>query len=132
MVETILEVLALVSVPLGLLVLVAAFVAFLADGRWRATTAFVDDASAGDDAPRILRWISDAGEVCSRRLADDDPLLPTGSDQRQVYYREADPGRIRAHRRNELVTTLRLVGLLLVGIGACCAIVSTAMSLLLP
>jgi hypothetical protein len=47
-----------------------------------------------------------------------------------VYYREEDPERIRLHRRADPVRALRLTGLILLGTGVACAIVSTALAVL--
>ncbi|WKK73013.1 hypothetical protein Q0F99_09220 [Rathayibacter oskolensis] len=74
MLATILEVLSLVGIPLGLLVLGASLIALAADGRWISTTAYLEDGP-----PRALHWISDAGEVGSRALRDDDPLAPAAT-----------------------------------------------------
>ncbi|MWV48453.1 hypothetical protein GRS96_04080 [Rathayibacter sp. VKM Ac-2803] len=126
MLATILEVLSLVGIPLGLLVLGASLIALVADGRWISTTAYLEDGP-----PRALHWISDDGEVGSRALRDDDPLAPRGdSDRRSVYYREDEPARIRLHRRSEAFRVLKLVGLLLTGIGVACGIVSTVLQIL--
>ena len=125
MLETILEALSLITLPLGLLFLFAAFVGLLIDGRWSTTTAYLEDGP-----PRALHWVTRAGEVRSRPLAADDPLTPVGSDQREVYYREEDPERIRLHRRADPVRALRLTGLTLVGTGAVCGILSTVLAIL--
>ncbi|SMH41973.1 hypothetical protein SAMN06295885_1852 [Rathayibacter oskolensis] len=124
MLATILEVLSLVSIPLGLLVLAATLIALVADGRWHTTTAYLEDGP-----PRALHWISDAGEVGSRPLAEHDPLTPRDSDRRTVYYREDEPSRIRLHRRSEPFRVLRLTGLLLTGIGVVCGIVSAVLQI---
>lgn len=127
MLATVLEVLSLLSIPLGLLLLGAAFVAFLIDARWHSTTAYLEDGP-----PRALHWITQEGQVFSRPLADGDPLTPSRGDKRSVYYREEDPHRIRLHRRSEPFRVLRLSGLLLTGIGAVFAIASFLLSLLVP
>jgi hypothetical protein len=47
-----------------------------------------------------------------------------------VYYREEDPERIRLHRRADPVRALRLTGLILLGTGALCGILSTVLAIL--
>ncbi|MCM6761558.1 hypothetical protein NB037_03920 [Rathayibacter sp. ZW T2_19] len=125
MLETILEALSLVALPLGVLFLLAAFVALLVDGRWWPTTAYLEEGP-----PRALHWVSRAGEVRSRPLVADDPLAPIDSEQREVYYREEDPERIRLHRWSDAVRALRFTGLILVAAGVVLGIVSTALAIL--
>ncbi|QHC58875.1 hypothetical protein [Rathayibacter sp. VKM Ac-2760] len=132
MLETILEAVSLITLPLGLLFLFGAFVGLLIDGRWSTTTAYLEEGP-----PRALHWVTRAGEVRSRPLVDDgpltpDPLTPVGSDQREVYYREEDPERIRLHRHSDPVRALRLTGLILLGTGVVFGIASTALALLAP
>jgi len=124
MLETILEALSLITIPLGVLFLFAAFVALLIDGRWLTTTAYLEEGP-----PRALHWVTRAGEVRSRPLTAGDPLAPVGSDQREVYYREEDPERIRVHRWGDAVRALRLTGLILLGTGVVFGILSTALAL---
>ncbi|PTL72320.1 hypothetical protein C1I63_05300 [Rathayibacter caricis DSM 15933] len=124
MLETILEALSLTAAPLGLLFLLAAFVAALIDGRWLPTTAYLEDGP-----PRSLHWVTRAGEVRSHPLTSGDPLAPVGSDQREVHYREEDPERIRLHRWSDAVRALRLTGLILFGAGVVLGILSTLLSL---
>ncbi|PPG48998.1 hypothetical protein C5C24_14185 [Rathayibacter sp. AY2B3] len=123
--ETISEALSLVTLPLGVLFLLAAFVAALVDGRWLTTTAYLEEGP-----PLALHWVTRAGEVRSRPLSAGDPLTPARSDQREVYYREEDPHRIRLHRWSDAVRALRLTGLILLGAGAVLGILSTALAIL--
>ena len=125
MLETILEALSLVALPLGVLFLLAAFVALLVDGRWWPTTAYLEEGP-----PRALHWVTRAGEVRSQPLVADDPLAPIDSDQREVYYREEDPERIRLHRCSDAVRALRFTGLILVAAGVVLGIASTALAIL--
>ena len=60
MLETISEALSLVTLPLGVLFLLAAFVAALIDGRWLTTTAYLEEGP-----PLALHWVTRA-----RRGAD--------------------------------------------------------------
>ncbi|QHC69232.1 hypothetical protein [Rathayibacter sp. VKM Ac-2801] len=125
MLETISEALSLITLPLGVLFLLAAFVAALIDGRWLTTTAYLEEGP-----PLALHWVTRAGEVRSRPLSPGDPLTPARSDQREVYYREEDPERIRLHRWSDAVRALRLTGLILLGAGVVLGILSTALAIL--
>ncbi|WP_181110271.1 MULTISPECIES: hypothetical protein [unclassified Rathayibacter] len=125
MLETISEALSLITLPLGVLFLLAAFVAALIDGRWLTTTAYLEEGP-----PLALHWVTRAGEVRSRPLSAGDPLTPARSDQREVYYREEDPERIRLHRWSDAVRALRLTGLVLLGAGVVLGILSTALAIL--
>jgi hypothetical protein len=124
MLGTILEALSLTATPLGVLFLIAAFVAALVDGRWLPTTAYLEDGP-----PRSLHWVTRAGEVRSHPLSSGDPLTPVGSDRQDVHYREEDPERIRLHRWSDAVRALRLTGLILFGTGVVLGIVSTLLAL---
>ncbi|MET0590242.1 MAG: hypothetical protein ABWZ77_03615 [Naasia sp.] len=124
MAALVLEVLSLVTIPLGLLVLAVALVLLLAERRWIATTAYLEEGP-----PQSLHWISEDGEVGSRKLTPGDPLSPKKGDQRTVFYSEDDPAEIRVHRRGDPVRALRLTGLLVLGFGIICAVVSTALTI---
>jgi len=122
LVGAIAELLTWVGISLGLLLLLASLVVRAVSGRWIETDAVLVD---GADETSV-RWMS----------ADGLHLQPITSAERsdfaspdgvRIFYQKRDPDRMRLEAMGHGQRVLRLLGLLLFGLGILAFIVSIAL-----
>lgn len=116
------EVFTWVGIALGLVLLVASLITRAVSGRWIET-----DAILVDEPPEAsVRWMSEDGlhlhplsSAERHDLATLDPL--------RIYYQQRDPDRMRLEASGAGEKVLRMLGLLLCGLGVLASAVSIAL-----
>lgn len=122
LVGAIAELLTWVGISLGLLLLLASLVVRAVSGRWIETDAILVDGA--EEAS--VRWMSADGlhlqPITSAERSDF-----AGPDGVRIYYQKRDPDRMRLEAMGHGERVLRLLGLLLFGLGILAFIVSIAL-----
>ncbi|GAA2008655.1 hypothetical protein [Microbacterium ulmi] len=121
--DAVVEVFTWVGLGAGLLALLVASLAQLADGVWVPTAVVLEDADGG----RVARWFSDDGGVGEARLTHEQEHALAGKDAAEVYTRAAVHDRIRLTRRSPAVRSIVLLGVGLLTLGIAAVIVSLTM-----
>jgi hypothetical protein len=93
------------------------------DGTWVRTQAVLLE----DGAVVLARWVTAQGVIHERELAGWESDQLSGTREPDLYYRERDPERMRLEPVSAASGVLRMVGMILVGIGAISALVSFAL-----
>ena len=70
-----------------------------------------------------LRWLADDGLLRSRALTESEALDTTDPDELLVYYRRRDPDTVDLQPVDHAERVLRMLGLILVGVGVVAAVV---------
>lgn len=123
MIDLVLEVIWITGVALGAICGFLWLTVRSVDGRWVETTGILVDL---DGRPGV-RWLTEQGELYTRPIAAHEPDEHGGLT---LYYRESEPGRMRLHHRSEAERVLRVLTLVLGGVGVLCLIASTVLLLL--
>lgn len=104
----------------GVLLLLAALVAKLFDGGWRATRAAVEV----DEHGPFVRWLGDDGAVHEHGLTTAQFAGIGGEDWATVYFRRGAAHRMRIERNSAPVRVFRLLGGIVTGVGLLALILS--------
>ena len=107
------EILTLVGLIIGTTLYIVGLSVRGISGRWTRTSAVI----AASGAATVLRWFDDLGDVheCPADTHETHHLVP-GDDVR-VWFRNRHPERCRTHDPDLDGKGLRLIGLVLLGIG---------------
>ena len=107
------EILTLVGLIIGALLYIVGLSVRGISGRWTRTTAVI----AASGSATVIRWFDDDGDVheCPADTHETHHLVP-GADVR-VWFRNRYPERCRTHDPELDGKGLRLIGLVLLGIG---------------
>lgn len=122
LVGAIAELLTWVGISLGLLLLLASLVTRAISGRWIETDAILVD---GVDETSV-RWMSADG-LHLQPLTNAERSDLAASDGLRIFYQKRDPDRMRLEAMGHGERVLRLLGLLLFGLGMLAFIVSMAL-----
>lgn len=118
--DALLEIFSWVGIGLGLVVLLIALVARLADGSWLPARAVVEEGPEG----RFVRWFDADGAIGQARLTLEQDAKLSGRSMADIYYRRGWTDRMRLDPRSPAVRPLTLLGIGLVAFGLACAIAS--------
>ena len=107
------EILTLVGLIIGTTLYIVGLSVRGISGRWTRTSAVI----AASGAATVIRWFDDLGDVheCPADTHETHRLVP-GDDVR-VWFRNRHPERCRTHDPDLDGKGLRLIGLVLLGIG---------------
>ena len=107
------EILTLVGLIIGTTLYIVGLSVRGISGRWSRTSAVI----AASGAATVIRWFDDLGDVheCPADTHETHHLVP-GDDVR-VWFRNRHPERCRTHDPDLDGKGLRLIGLVLLGIG---------------
>ncbi|WP_241990852.1 DUF3592 domain-containing protein [Cryobacterium gelidum] len=107
------EILTLVGLIIGTTLYIVGLSVRGISGRWTRTSAVI----AASGAATVIRWFDDLGDVheCPADTHETHHLVP-GDDVR-VWFRNRHPERCRTHDPDLDGKGLRLIGLVLLGIG---------------
>ncbi len=122
LVGAIAELLTWVGISLGLLLLLASLVVRAVSGRWIETDAILVDGA--DEAS--VRWMSADG-LHLQHITSAERSDFAGPDGVRIFYQKRDPDRMRLEAMGHGERVLRLLGLLLFGLGILAFIVSMAL-----
>jgi hypothetical protein len=116
------EVFTWVGLSLGALLLIAALIVRAIAGRWIETDAILVDGAE----TASVRWMSADGlHLQPLTSAERDDL--SESEGLRIFYQQRDPSRMRLDAVGHGERVLRLLGLLLLGIGVLGFVVSMAL-----
>ncbi len=113
------ELLTWVGLSLGLVLLIASLITRAVSGRWVETDAVLVENK--DEAS--VRWMSEDGLHLHPLTTAERSDLPA-SDGLRVFYQRRDPDRMRLEASGHGERVLRLLGLLLFGLGLMAFVVS--------
>ena len=113
------ELLTWVGISVGLVLLFASLVTRAVSGRWIETDAVLVEGT--DEAS--VRWMSDDGLHLQPITSHERSEFAT-SEGLRIFYQRRDPSRMRLEATGHGERVLRLLGLLLFGMGAVAFIVS--------
>ena len=116
------ELLTWVGISVGLLLLVASLLARAVSGRWVETDAVLVD---GADETSV-RWMSEEGLHLQTLTTQERSDLPE-SEGLRIFYQRRDPRRMRLEATGHGERVLRLLGLLLFGLGILAFVLSIAL-----
>ncbi|WP_241979897.1 DUF3592 domain-containing protein [Cryobacterium glaciale] len=117
------EILTLVGLVIGALLYMVGLSVRGISGRWTRTTAVIAASGTSAAGPAtVIRWFDGDGDVheCPAETHETHHLVP-GDDVR-VWFRNRDPERCRTHDPELDGKGLRLIGLVLLGIGVLAAV----------
>ena len=112
------EILTFVGLIIGAVLYIVGLSVRGISGRWTRTTAVIAATGAAASEPAtVIRWFDDDGDVheCPADTHETHHLVP-GDDVR-VWFRRRNPERCRTHDPDLDGKGLRLIGLVLLGIG---------------
>lgn len=122
LVGAIAELLTWVGISLGLMLLLASLVVRAASGRWIETDAILVDGA--DEAS--VRWMSADG-LHLHPITNAERSDFASPDGVRIFYQKRDPDRMRLEAMGHGERVLRLLGLLLFGLGILAFVVSMAL-----
>lgn len=120
-VGTIAEVFTWIGLVLGGLCFLSLLIARTIGGRWVET----DAVAISESGNTRLRWMSPSG--LHEQLLGASEHDPAGAESHRVFYSERNPNKIRFDPTGHGERTLRLLSLLLLGLGAAALIASIAL-----
>jgi hypothetical protein len=122
MIDLILEVIWITGVALGAICAFLWVTVHTVDGRWIETTGVLVEVGGRPG----IRWLTERGELFTQPISGHDPA----EEHLTIYYREADPERMRLHARSEAERILRVLTFVLGGVGLLCLAASTVLLVL--
>lgn len=107
------EIFTTIGLTAGGVLLLAALLALLLDGRWIEVRAAVEH----DEHGPLVRWLGDDGEVYEHGLTTAQFAKLNGADWADVFIRRGAAHRMRHEQLSPLVRLLRLLGFIFLGVG---------------
>ncbi len=105
-------------------------VTFLLVGAFLGRTISSEGVLAESESGTQVRWLADDGLLRSRPLTDSEVAGVTNPDELLVYYRQRSPDLVDLQPIDHAEGVLRMLGLILLGVGVVAAITSLVVMVL--